>query len=245
MNRIVVDKKQKNIGNIENDKIIIDVYENTNFLIEKADFKNYVFNIYNSKVNVLCILEKEDKIEYEFNIKKGNVSFNNVSYYSSDVDIKTNLKEEDSSITIYNSVIANEEITYDIKINHYASNTNSNVYNNGVTKNDGSINFDVSSYVEKGMKKCKVNQDSKIITLNKTNKNTINPILLIDEYEVEAFHAAFIGNFNKNELFYLMSRGLKEEDAEKLLMNGLLVGVLDICFNEKEDLRKKLNEDWR
>ena len=69
--------------------------------------------------------------------------------------------------------------------------------------------------------------------------------MLIEEYESSARHAAFIGNFNKEELFYLMSRGLSKKEASDLLIRGLLIGTLDVCFNEKEILNKKLNEEWR
>lgn len=244
MNRILIDKELKNIGKVKDDVAIINVEKESNVLIEKNNIKKYVFNIKNADLNVLCIKENSCFTEYEFNINGGKVSFNNVSYSSDDVKIKVNLNNSDSSIIIYNSVIATKENNYDIRINHYDSNTKSDVYNNGVTVKSGTINFDVSSYVKNGKKDCLVNQDSKIVTLNETNNNTINPILLIDEYEVEARHAAFIGNFNSSELFYLMSRGLRKKEAENLLINGLLIGVLDICFNEKENLKKKLNEDW-
>ena len=63
--------------------------------------------------------------------------------------------------------------------------------------------------------------------------------MLIDSFEAEARHAAFIGNFKEKELFYLMSRGLSKKEASNLLINGLLFGQLSICFNEKEDLKKR------
>ena len=58
--------------------------------------------------------------------------------------------------------------------------------------------------------------------------------LLIDSFDVEARHAAFIGNFKEEELFYLKSRGLNRRDCEDLLINGLIIGTLDICFDEKD-----------
>lgn len=245
MNRILIDRELKKIGKIKDDVAIIDINKDSNILIEKDDIKKYIFNVKNADLNVLCIKENKNSTDYEFNVSGGKVSFNNVSYSSGNTKLKVDLNKKNSSIIIYNSVIATKETNYDIRINHYDSNTKSDVYNNGVTVKSGTINFNVSSYVKNGMKNCLVNQDSKIITLNETNNNTINPILLIDEYEVEARHAAFIGNFNSSELFYLMSRGLRKIEAENLLINGLLIGVLDICFNEKENLKKKLNEDWR
>lgn len=245
MNRILIGNSNNKVGVIKQDKIIIDIKENTNILIEDILFEKYTFNIYNAKLNVLVISENKGKVNYEININGGDVSFNNVSYNSSDIKLNINLKEEKSNISVYNSLIAKQKQKCDVIVNHQKKLTNSNVYNNGVTKEKGSILFNVSSFVPKKSKNCVVSQNSKIITLNDTNDNEINPILLIDEFECEAKHAAFIGNFNQNELFYLMSRRLRKEDAMNLLINGLLIGTLDVCFNEKEILKKKLNENWR
>lgn len=232
MNRIVVDKD------------IININKDSNYII-KDHRKRYVFNINNSMVNVLSIKENQDDEKYEININGGKLILNNVCYNQKNLDIIVNLNSVKSEVLIYNSVVTDTKKKVTIRINHNEKNTISNVYNNGVTRKDGSINFDVTSYVPNGVKGCFVNQDSKIISLNDKNSNEINPILLIDEYDVEARHAAFIGKFNEQELFYLMSRGLKKEEAENLLLNGMLVGTLDVCFEEKENLKKKFNDEWR
>lgn len=245
MNRILVDDNKNKLFKVRDNEIIIDIKENTNIKIEKVLFNKYIFNIYNSNLNILSVLENERNIKFEINIFNGNVVFNNISYNSSNMNLEVNLNEKDSLFDLYNSVICNKSVTYNINVNHNKSYTISNIYNNGLTKDDGSICFNVSSYAPKKSKYCNINQDSKIISLNKTNKNSINPVLLIDEFESNAKHAAFIGDFNKNELFYLMTRGINEVDAKYLLIKGLLIGTLDVCFNEKEILREKFETDWR
>ncbi len=244
MNRILIGSSNNEVI-VKKDEAFINVTKDTNFLIEDSVFKKYTFNIYNAKVNVLSILKNNNDITYEININQGDVSFNSISYTSSFIKQIVNLNKENSGILINNSVVAKQMAKYDIVVNHNKKLTCSNVLNNGVTKEDGTILFNVSSYVPKKSKGCMVNQSSKIITLNDTNHNEINPILLIDEFECEAKHSAFIGGFNNDKLFYLMSRGLNKEESINLLINGLLIGTLDICFNEREILRKKLNEEWR
>jgi len=245
VNRILVGRSNNEIGIIKKDKIIIDIEKDTRLLIENEDFKEYVINVNNANLNVLSIMENKDSVCYEININGGSITLNNVSYNSKDISMLINLNKEESSVLVYNSVIAKDKLKCNIKVNHNMKNTTSDIYNNGITKKDGSICFDVSSYAPKNSKHCKINQDSKIISLNNENENKINPILLIDEFETEARHAAFIGNFKEDELFYLMSRGLRKKEAKNLLINGLLIGTLDICFNEKENLKKKLNDEWR
>lgn len=245
MNRIIIGSGNNEIGSLQDNKITIDITSNTNILIKDSKINTYVFNVFNSNVNILNIKETNDDVSYEINVFKGKVSFNNVDIESKNTKINVNLNKEDSSVLMCNSVISRHGMTYEIKVKHNCKNTYSSVNNNGITKGDGSIFFDVVSILPKNSKHCRINQDSKIISLNDKNDNKINPVLLIDEYEAQARHAAFIGDFNNQEIFYMMTRGLNELDAKNLLISGMLIGSLDVCFEEKEKLRKKFNEEWR
>ena len=69
----------------------------------------------------------------------------------------------------------------------------------------------------------------------------INPNLLIEENDVIANHAALIGKFNEAEIFYLMSRGIKREDAIGLLTRGFLQD--DTTF--KEEIENIIDAYWR
>lgn len=245
MNRILIGSGKNKLEKVKGDELVVNVDKDTNILINSNNFKKCVIDVVDSNLNALIIRENDINQSYEINIRGGIVVLNLVSYSSLGLDVKINLNKENSKVFVYNSVIANKKEIYNIRVNHNALKTDSNIYNNGITKDLGSIIFNVTSYVPKKSISSSVNQDSKIITLNEVNDNEINPVLLIDEYDSEARHAAFIGNFNKTQLFYLMSRGLSKKEASNLLINGLLIGTLDVCFNEKENLKKKLNDEWR
>lgn len=245
MNRILIGSGKNKLEKAKGDELVVNVDKDTNILINSNNFKKCVIDVDDSNLNALIIRENDINQSYEINIRGGIVVLNLVSYSSLGLDVKINLNKENSKVFVYNSVIANKKEIYNIRVNHNALKTDSNIYNNGITKDLGTIVFNVTSYVPKKSISSSVNQDSKIITLNEVNDNEINPVLLIDEYDSEARHAAFIGNFNKTQLFYLMSRGLSKKEASNLLINGLLIGTLDVCFNEKENLKKKLNDEWR
>lgn len=245
MNRILIGSGKNKLEKVKGDELVVNVDKDTNILINSNNFKKCVIDVVDSNLNALIIRENDINQSYEINIRGGIVVLNLVSYSSLGLDVKINLNKENSKVFVYNSVIANKKEIYNIRVNHNALKTDSDIYNNGITKDLGTIVFNVTSYVPKKSISSSVNQDSKIITLNEVNDNEINPVLLIDEYDSEARHAAFIGNFNKTQLFYLMSRGLSKKEASNLLINGLLIGTLDVCFNEKENLKKKLNDEWR
>jgi Fe-S cluster assembly protein SufD len=67
-----------------------------------------------------------------------------------------------------------------------------------------------------------------------------NPILLIDEDEVTAGHAATVGRVDPIEMFYLMSRGITKTEAERLIIHGFLAPVVDKL--KVEGVKKLLTE---
>ncbi len=60
-----------------------------------------------------------------------------------------------------------------------------------------------------------------------------NPILLIDDNAVTAGHAASVGRVDQDQLYYLMSRGLSKEIAERLVIRGFLGPVLTAIPSRK------------
>ena len=51
-------------------------------------------------------------------------------------------------------------------------------------------------------------------------------ILLIDEDDVTAGHAASVGRVDPLHLYYLMSRGISRREAERLIIHGFLAPVV-------------------
>ena len=237
MNRILVDGK---LGVVKEKTITLNLNKDNNFLLSDAYFNKYVFNVKRGSINILSILKDIDNISFLFNIEEGMVSFNNFSINCKNEKIEVELNKTGALININNSFICESKEYAYVKVTHNGDKTSSNVYNCAVTQKEGSLQFNTITEVKKKKKGCKVVQDGRIISLNDTNCNEINPVLLIDEYEVDAKHSAFIGKFNEEEMFYLKSRGINECDAINLLMNGFLVGTMDICTEEKEALKKLL-----
>ena len=97
----------------------------------------------------------------------------------------------------------------------------------------------------KGASKSVVHQKAKGLTLSQTSKIKAMPNLYIDEYDVIANHAASIGSINKEDLFYLMSRGLEEKQASKLIVLGFVQPLLDKIDNTelKEEISKEFEKN--
>ena len=71
----------------------------------------------------------------------------------------------------------------------------------------------------------------------------IIPNLIIDSNDIIANHAAYIGEINEEEKFYMQSRGIKEMDIKKIIYVATLLGKMDLA-DEKEEFNKRIDEWW-
>ena len=80
------------------------------------------------------------------------------------------------------------------------------------------------------------NKESRVLMLSDQARSDANPILLIDENDVTAGHAASIGQVDPEDMYYLMSRGLDKATAERLVVRGFLGSVIvEIPVKEVRD----------
>lgn len=232
--------------------LTLEIQKDTNLEIEynfKDTTKIETIIIVNKNVN-LQLFEKITgefaKIRTKYYLKENSNTvvskFNNIKEIKEYIVI--NLDETKSKIEYNLKTIGEKEENYDILTYHNASETTSIINPNGVNIKDGKIKFNVSSFVPNKIIKCDVSQNNKIINLT-NNECIINPNLYIDEYDVTAAHSAWIGTFNSDELFYLMSRGINKNDAIKLLIKGFLTNKMEIREEEKELIKNTIDNYWR
>ena len=184
------------------------------------------------KIQNKYYLEKNSHVE----IRKIN-NINSIKEY----DI-VNLNGEGASFKRVLKTISTSQEKYDMLIYHNALNTNSDVINHGVNMLDGELIFNVSSFVPKDISGCYANQTNRIINLT-NNKCQICPNMYIDCFDVIANHSAFIGSFTDEELFYLQSRGIPQNEATKLLLKGFLTS--DLEERQKQKYSEILDKYWR
>lgn len=228
----------------------IEVLENTTLILEYNTRKATKLNI---KIKVLNdvnldLIEyrygKNFKVQYEYTLLKN--SSTKVSKFYDVKGIKEmtiiNLQEENASINYNFKTISIGCEKYNMIINHNSKLTNSNIINNAVNILKGNVSFNVSSFVTEHNINCNVIQNSRIVNLT-NNKCQIKPNLFIDEYEVDAYHAAYIGNLDDNELLYLKSRGLDTKTSEILLVNGFLTKEMPKYLISK--IKRNIDKYWR
>jgi len=77
-------------------------------------------------------------------------------------------------------------------------------------------------YVEKNAQKTNGYQLSKALVLSENSVFNSKPELEIYADDVKCSHGSSTGNIDQNSIFYLMSRGLSKEQANKMLVEGFL-----------------------
>ena len=70
-------------------------------------------------------------------------------------------------------------------------------------------------------------QLSKAILLNKNAEFDAKPELEIYADDVKCSHGSTSGSLDENSVFYLMSRGLSNNEAKKLLINGFMLDAIE------------------
>ena len=66
-----------------------------------------------------------------------------------------------------------------------------------------------------------------VIILSSGTRNRSVPLMLAAEDEVDGHHAVSIGRLDEEKIFYLMSRGLNESEAERLIVEAAFNPVVD------------------
>ena len=114
----------------------------------------------------------------------------------------------------------------DTRVTNKAPHTIGHILQHGVIRERGTLTFNGIGHILKGAKGADAQQESRVLMLSDKARGDANPILLIDENEVTAGHAASVGRVDPEEMYYLMSRGLRKEDAERLVIRGFLGSVI-------------------
>lgn len=114
----------------------------------------------------------------------------------------------------------------DTRVTNYGNNSIGHILQHGIILERGTLTFNGIGHIIKGAKGADAQQESRVLMLSDKARSDANPILLIDENEVTAGHAASIGQVDPEDMYYLMSRGIDKETAERLVIRGFLGTVI-------------------
>ncbi len=108
------------------------------------------------------------------------------------------------------------------KVVHVAPNTTSRIISKSISKGGGRSSYRGLLKVHKGARNSKSNVVCDALLLDEHSRSDTYPYIEIDDQEVTIGHEASVSKVGEEQLFYLMSRGINEEMANTLIVNGFI-----------------------
>jgi Fe-S cluster assembly protein SufB len=108
------------------------------------------------------------------------------------------------------------------KMYHFAPNTTSKITSKSISKAGGRASYRGLLRVYKGAKGVKSNVVCDALLLDPQSQSDTYPYIEIDEDDVTIGHEASVSKVGDEQLFYLQSRGLSEEEAITMVVSGFI-----------------------
>ncbi|WP_020615978.1 Fe-S cluster assembly protein SufD [Paenibacillus daejeonensis] len=131
-----------------------------------------------------------------------------------------------SDVKVISIGASDQKMSLTTRAVHFGKNTDSLMVTRAVMKEQATAIINGITKIEKGATKANGVQTEKVLMLSPKARGDANPILLIDEDDVTAGHAASVGQVSPEQIHYLMSRGISKAQAERLIIYGFLAPVV-------------------
>ena len=185
---------------------------------------------------------------YNYQVKRGHAgTYGQVNWIEGNIgtrmtktSVETRLLGDSSESTIVGAFFGHEDQHFDLasRVWHEAEHTTADLVTRGVlddgarsvyegVQDVGQEAWDTNSY-----------QRENTLMLSDESEADASPKLIINNHDTEASHSATVGQVDQEDLLYMTSRGIGEEQATNMLVEGFFVPVLEeVAVDElREDL---------
>jgi Fe-S cluster assembly protein SufB len=160
-----------------------------------------------------CIVEKNGKVEWISGSFGSKVSM----LYPMSILNGENAKCEFTGISFAGK---GQNIDNGLKVIHNAPHTSTVVNSKSISKDGGVCTFRSNAWVKKNAKDSKLSLSCESLMLDSESRSDTIPVNTLETDDVSFAHEATIGKISDQAIFYLMSRGLSEEEAKALIVRG-------------------------
>ena len=202
-------------------------------------------------------LQELDEDTYNYTLKRGSTAdYATVNWVEGNLgsrltksSVETDLDGEGSETKTVGAFFGHDDQHFDIaaRVWHQAAHTTADLVTRGVLSDTarsvyegvqdvGTEAWDTNSY-----------QRENTLMLSDDSEADASPKLIINNHDTEASHSATVGQIDKEDLFYMASRGVGDESAKNMLVEGFFVPVLEEVEVEelREDLETKISDRLR
>ncbi len=149
--------------------------------------------------------------------------------------------EEGAEGRIVGVIIGSGKAHFTLKtvLRHSAPRTIGDIKVKMVLKDTAYVSYDGLIKIDKSAQQTNSYLDARALILDRGAKCDGKPELEIEADDVKASHAFSSGKIDPEQIFYLRSRGLSEEESEKLIVEGFLVEIMEGLSHETKERVKQ------
>ncbi len=195
----------------------VELYVKKNAKLRYSTIENWSKNMYNLNTK-RALVEEGGMIEWV----SGSFGSHVGCLYPMSVLKGDNAKMEFTGVTFAG---AGQNLDTGAKVVHIGRNTSSYMNTRSISKSGGISTFRSSVVVQKSAKHAKSSVSCQSLMLDSESRSDTVPAMDIRTKDAAVGHEAKIGSISNEAVFYLMSRGMSEEDARALIVSGFADNV--------------------
>lgn len=195
----------------------VELYIKKNAKLRYSTIENWSKNMYNLNTK-RALVEEGGTIEWI----SGSFGSHTGCLYPMSVLKGDNSKSEFTGVTFAGK---GQDLDTGAKVVHMGKNTSSYMNTRSISKSGGVSTFRSSVVVQKGATGAKSSVSCQSLMLDSKSCSDTIPAMDIRTKDAAVGHEAKIGSISSDAVFYLMSRGMSEEDARALIVSGFADNV--------------------
>lgn len=195
----------------------VELYVKKNAKLRYSTIENWSKNMYNLNTK-RALVEENGVIEWV----SGSFGSHVGCLYPMSVLKGDNARTEFTGVTFAGK---GQNLDTGAKVVHVGKNTSSYMNTRSISKSGGISTFRSSVVVEKSAQGAKSSVSCQSLMLDSESRSDTIPAMDIRTRNASVGHEAKIGSISNEAIFYLMSRGMSEEDARALIVSGFADNV--------------------
>ena len=193
-------------------------------------------------------LQDLDEETYNYTLKRGDADdYATVNWIEGNIgsrltksSVETELNGEGSETKTVGAFFGHDDQHFDIaaRVWHNTAHTAADLVTRGVLDDEARSVYEGVQDVGRDAWDTNSYQRENTLMLSDDSEADASPKLIINNHDTEASHSATVGQIDEEDMFYMTSRGLDDESARNMLVEGFFVPVFEEV--EVEELREDL-----
>ncbi len=196
----------------------VEIHVAENARARYSSIENWSKNTYNLNTK-RAVVQKNGVIEWI----NGNMGSKVTMLYPTSVLVGENAKSDFLGVAFAGRGQNQDTGT---KVYHLAKNTKSTVRSKSISKDGGITSYRGLIHIKNKAKNCKSHVECDALMVDNISQSNTFPYMDVKENDVDLGHEATVGKISDEQVFYLMSRGLSQEQASQMIVSGFIEPIV-------------------